>query len=159
MNMQDWIFSGEGWTCGVRAAGVLVQNGKILLQREENGCEYAVPGGHIRIGETLEDGLNREWLEEMGVQIRCQRMLWTEECFWEWQGRKAHNLSFYFLIELEDGAALPDDGRPHPHQDNCHILLEWVALEKLKDVTVYPEFMKEAVFRLDAPAQHFVTDA
>ena len=153
---QDWIFSGEGWKCGVRVAGVLVRDGKILLQREENGTEYAVPGGHIQIGETLEDGLKREWLEEMGTKICCQRMLWTEECFWEWQGRKNHNLSFYFLIRPEDAAALADDGLLHAHRDNGHILVEWVPLSRLKSMTVYPEWMHEVISDLDAPVRHFV---
>ena len=156
---MDWIFSGENWTCGVRAAGVLIRNDKILLQREENGHEYAVPGGHIHIGETLEDGLKREWLEEMGTAICCQRLLWTEECFWEWKGKKNHSLSFYYRIETEKPDDLPDDGLTHCHKDNSHIVLEWVELDALKDIVVYPEFLKEAIFRLDEPMQHFVTSA
>lgn len=160
MNMQrDWIFSEDNWTCGVRVAGVLIRNGKILLQREEDGHEYAVPGGHIHIGETLEDGLKREWLEEMGTEISCQRILWMEECFWEWKGKKAHNLSFYYRIETKTPDDLPDDGQNHSHKDNSHIVLEWVGLDALKDSVVYPEFMKEAIFRLEAPTQHFVTRA
>lgn len=156
---EDWFFSGEGWICDVRVAGVLVRNGKILLQRERNGLEYAVPGGHIKMGETLEDGLRREWREETGAEIRCQRMLWTEECFWEWQGKKAHNLSFYYRIALEDAAGLADDGALHSHKDNSHILLEWVKLETLENILVYPAFIKEALFQADAPVRHFVTRA
>lgn len=157
--MQDWIFSGDEWNCGVRVAGVLVRNGKILLQREENGTEYAVPGGHIRIGETLESALRREWQEEMGTEIKCKKMLWTEECFWEWKGKKAHNLSFYYRIDTENSADLADDGQPHSHKDNSCIVLEWVALDRLKGIVVYPEFLKEAVFSPDAPVRHFVTSA
>lgn len=156
---MDWIFSGDKWTCGVRAAGVLLRNGKILLQREEYGHEYAVPGGHIKIGESLESGLIREWQEEMGTEILCQRMLWTEECFWEWKGKQAHNLSFYFLIGLADDTALPDDGLLHSHKDNRHIVLEWVPLDRLKSMIVYPAFIREAVFQLDGPMKHFVTYA
>ena len=56
---------------------MLVQDGKILVQRERNGNECALPGGHVKIGETL---------EEMGVRIECKQMLWSVECFWEWEG-------------------------------------------------------------------------
>lgn len=157
--MQDLIFSGDGWTCDVRAAGVLVRNGRILLQREKDGHEYAIPGGHIKIGETLADGLIREWMEETGAEIRCPRMLWTEECFWEWKGKKMHNLSFYFLIEVPNPAAVPDDGVLHTHRDNSRILLEWVPVEKVAELTVYPAFLKTEIHRLQEPVQHFVTYA
>ncbi len=160
MDMQrDWIFAEENWKCGVRVAGVLIRNGKILLQREADGCEYAVPGGHIRIGERLEDGLKREWLEETGLSIRCQRMLWTEESFWEWNGKAMHDLSFYYLIETEDDEALADDGLPHAHKDNGRILLEWVPAEKLAGLTVYPSFLKTEMHHLGEPVQHFTTYA
>lgn len=143
----------------MRVAGVLVRNGKILLQRERDGNEYALPGGHIHIGERLEEGLIREWQEEMGTEILIKRMLWTEECFWEWKGKKAHNLSFYYWIDTENPADLADDGQPHSHKDNSRIVLEWVEMERLKGMTVYPEFMKETIFCLDAPVRHFVTRA
>ncbi len=157
--MKDWIFSGDDWTCGVRVAGVLMRNGKILLQRERDGNEYALPGGHIHIGERLEEGLIREWQEEMGTEILLKRMLWTEECFWEWKGRMAHNLSFYFLIELTDDAVLPDDGLLHSHKDNSQIVLEWMTPEEMKKTVIYPDFIKNEMDCLDGPMKHFVTYA
>ena len=61
--------------------GVLVKNNRVLVQRDKNGSEYALPGGHIKIGETLEAGLVREYKEETGVDIEVKRLLWSEECF------------------------------------------------------------------------------
>ena len=156
---KDWIFSGETYSCGVRVAGVWVRQGCILLQREADGREYAVPGGHIHIGETLEDGLKREWMEETGLAIRCHRLLWTEECFWEWKGKMNHDLSFYYRIDLENEAALPDGMALHSHKDNSRILLEWVPVEKVRERTVYPAFLKTEIFRLQEPVRHFTTYA
>ena len=95
---KDWIFTTEEYICDLRVAAVLVKDNKILVQRDKDGSEYALPGGHVKIGETLEAGLIRETMEEMGVQIECKKLLWSEECFWEWNGRQAHNISFYYLI-------------------------------------------------------------
>ena len=78
---KDWMFASEEYICDLRTVAVLVRDGKILVQRERNGNEYALPGGHVKIGETLEEGLRRETLEEMGVRIECKQMLWSEECF------------------------------------------------------------------------------
>ena len=45
---KDWLFTGDGYVCGLRAAGVLIRNNTILVQREIDGNEYALPGGHIK---------------------------------------------------------------------------------------------------------------
>ena len=84
MKDKDWLFASDEYICDLRTVAVLVKDGKILVQCERNGSEYALPGGHVKIGETLEDGLIRETLEEMGVKIECKKMLWSEECFWYW---------------------------------------------------------------------------
>lgn len=65
---KDWLFSSENYICDVRTVGVLIKDNKILVQRERNGNEYALPGGHIKIGETLENGLIREFKEETGAK-------------------------------------------------------------------------------------------
>ena len=51
---QDWIFVVDNNICDVRTVGVLVRDGKILVQRDRDGNEYALPGGHIKIGETFQ---------------------------------------------------------------------------------------------------------
>ena len=154
---KDWLFVADNSVCDVRSAGVLLRDGKILVQRERDGKEYALPGGHIKIGETLEDGLIREYREETGAEISCVRMLWSEECFWEWNGRNAHNLAFYYLVTLRDALAIPDTGTFFSHKDNCNIVLERMPVERLQNATVYPEFLKKEIYRLDGPIHHFVS--
>ena len=59
--MTDIIFKSDDFLFDVRAVGVLVKNGKLLVQRERNGNEYALPGGHVKLGETIAEGLIREY--------------------------------------------------------------------------------------------------
>ena len=61
---KDWIFVGDEYACGLRAAAVLIKDNMILVQRDKGGNEYALPGGHVKIGETSEEGLVREMAEE-----------------------------------------------------------------------------------------------
>lgn len=58
---EDCSVKTENAAFGYRTAGVLIKNGKILLQRERNGDEYAVPGGHVKLGERSDDALKREF--------------------------------------------------------------------------------------------------
>ena len=147
----------ETYTCDLRVAAVLVKDNKILVQRDRDGNEYALPGGHVKIGETLEDGLIRETMEEMGVQIECKKLLWSEECFWEWNGRQAHNISFYYLIKVCNGFEIPDTGEFVSQKDNCNVVIGWMPIEQIQNVTIYPEFLKEEIYHLDGPMKHFVS--
>lgn len=79
---KDWLFNGDDFICSFRSAGVLLRNNKILVQRNRDGNDYAIPGGHVIIGETATESLIREYKEETGADIICQRLIWTEECFW-----------------------------------------------------------------------------
>ena len=155
--MTDIIFKSDDFIFDVRAVGVLVKNGKLLVQRERNGNEYALPGGHVKLGETIAEGLIREYKEETGADIRCQRLLWTEECFWEWNNKKIHNLAYYYLIELCDEFDIPADDTFVFHKDNCNVVIGWMPLEKLSDVTIYPTFLKKKIFELDGPPEHFIS--
>jgi len=152
---QDWLFKTEEGTCNFRCAGVIIHNGKVLLQRDYG--EYALVGGQVQIGETGEEAVIREFEEELGAKIRCQRLLWTEECFWEWKGRSSHTLSFYYLAEFCEGGDFPDDGCFHPQKDNPRIEIGWVPVEQLDSLTVYPEFLKQQIHELKPG--HFITRA
>ena len=154
---KDWIFATEEYICDLRVAAVLVKDNKILVQKDKDGNEYALPGGHVKIGETLEAGLIRETMEEMGVQIECKELLWSEECFWEWNGRQAHNISFYYLIEVCDGFEIPDIGEFVSQKDNCNVVIGWMPIGQIQNVTIYPEFLKEEIYHLDGPMKHFVS--
>lgn len=155
--MVDILFNSDDYIFDVRTAGVLIRNGKLLVQRERNGCEYALPGGHVQLGETTADALVREYREETGADIRCGRLLWTEECFWEWNGRHAHNLTYYYLIELQSGFDLPDNGEFVPHKDNSNVVIGWMPIAELPHIIIYPEFLKEQIRMLDGPPRHFIS--
>lgn len=157
MTTPDWMFHSGEYTCDVRVAGVLVRDGKVLLQRDKGGSEYALPGGHVQAGETTEEALIREYREETGADIACRKMLWSEECFWEWQGRKTHNFTFYYLISLKDEAALADTGAFVPHRDNPGVEVGWVPVSDLEHKVVYPDFLPREICCPEGPMKHFIT--
>lgn len=157
--MKDWIFSGEEYVCDLRVAGVLVRDGLLIVQRDRGGNEYALPGGHVKIGEVMTDSLVREFMEETGAKIECRNLLWTEECFWEYRGKKVHNIAFYYRIELCSGSDIADRGEFVASRDNSNVLLGWMPVSEIDSVTIYPEFIRQTIHQLDAPAKHFVTKA
>jgi len=107
---KDWRFSDDNTICNFRTVGLLVRGNKLLVQRDIDGSEYALPGGHVQIGETAEAALIREYKEETGADIICHRLIGVEEAFWNWAGKNGHTLAFHYLISLQDDAAIPDSG-------------------------------------------------
>ena len=88
---QDWIFETDHAICSFRAVGILIDKGCVLVQHA--GGEYALPGGYVKIGETAEETLVREFFEETGLKIRCKRMIWCSETFFQWKGKDAHGVA------------------------------------------------------------------
>lgn len=58
-------------------AGGLVQNavGQILVIRERGATTYKLPGGHIELGEKIEEAVIREVAEETGIKTTFDSVL------------------------------------------------------------------------------------
>lgn len=53
----------------------------LLVKRKHppNAGEWAIPGGKVRLGETLQAAAEREILEETGIKIRAHNPVYTFE--------------------------------------------------------------------------------
>ena len=62
----------------IRVTGVLVENGAILLvkQRLSKDRAWSLPGGRLEQGETIQEGLRREFFEETGLDVRVDELLY-----------------------------------------------------------------------------------
>ena len=49
--------------------GIIIRDRKVLLVTGHNADFYWTPGGGVEVGETIEETLRREILEELGVTI------------------------------------------------------------------------------------------
>jgi len=62
----------------VGIGGVLIDRGRALLIRrgsEPLREEWSIPGGTLELGETLEEGVARELLEETGLAVRVIELI------------------------------------------------------------------------------------
>ena len=154
---NDINFKLDDYTFSIRAVGVTVRDGKVLLQREKDGNEYALPGGTVKLGETSVETLVREYKEETGDDIIVNRLIWTEENFWEYGGKKQHSIAFYYLIDFSDDANTIKLNEFISQKDNCSVILGWVPIEELKNLTVYPTLLKDEIHKLDGETKHFIS--
>ena len=150
---QDFVFS-------YRVGGILIHEGKILLQKPLND-DYAIIGGHVSRMETTETTLKREFLEELHADIQVRELLAVGEIFFPWGSRPCHQISLYYLVELQDSSAIPLDGSfwGFDDLDNQRIDLEycWIPLTQLPNLTVYPQELIPHILSGSNDVLHFVS--
>lgn len=92
--------------------GALIVNkeGKILLAKSHKWFDkYTLPGGHIEIGETMEEAVKREVREEVGLQIEVVEFLTMHEAIFTKEFyKKRHFIFFDFLCKTGDKPVKPD---------------------------------------------------
>lgn len=62
----------------VGVGGVVIEGGRALLIRrgsEPLRGEWSIPGGTLELGESLEQGVARELLEETGLEVRVVELI------------------------------------------------------------------------------------
>lgn len=160
MKKEDLLLKTNSGIFSYRIAGLLIRDGKVLIQRALGDTSYSFPGGHVSFGEISEESLIREYKEEMGADISIEKLLWIQENFWKWGKSDCHQLCLYYLIKLCDETQLPLEGtftfQPQTETENYKLEFSWVELSKLKDLKFYPEFAKEKVLNLSEHIEHFI---
>lgn len=77
----------ENTNWGQSVAGVVLVDGKVLLGRHTYGSgqgKLIIPGGYVDWGETPQQALVREFLEETGVQVEAQELLGVRFNMHDW---------------------------------------------------------------------------
>jgi len=59
----------------VGVGGVLLRDGRALVNRAVYRTRFTIPSGYVEAGEGLEEALVREFEEETGVSVRVGRLL------------------------------------------------------------------------------------
>jgi nucleoside triphosphatase len=86
--------------------GALIVNGegKILLTKSHKWFDkYTLPGGHIEVGETMEEAVKREVKEEVGLDVEVVEFLTMQEAIYAKEFyKKRHFIFFDFLCRVGD---------------------------------------------------------
>ena len=59
-----------------------------------------LPGGRVELHEPSVEALKRELVEELGVEGRIGRLLYLAENFFDHEGRRMHEIGFYYRVDL-----------------------------------------------------------
>ncbi len=121
------------------AVGAIVfKDDKVLLVLRANlpaKEQWAIPGGRVELGETLQEAAEREIKEETGIIIRAREPVFTFDVI---DRDDAKRVRFHYVIV--DLAADYISGEPQPGDDALGA--RWISPDKLNTLPVSPTTLK-----------------
>jgi 8-oxo-dGTP diphosphatase len=87
----------------VRACGLLLDGDRFLISTEKDGTR-TLPGGAVKVGETTEAAVIREFYEETNLQVQPRRLLAIIENHFKLKRQLYQQIIFvYELIKSNNG--------------------------------------------------------
>ena len=122
----------ENTNWGQSVAGVVIKDNKVLLARHTYGNGKGmliIPGGYVNYGETPQQALKREYMEETSIEVEPQNIIVIRFNMHDWY--------IVFYAEYISGEAQSD------HDENSEVLWLDVKHALLRDDV--PELTKKMI--------------
>lgn len=142
---MDLTIDIEDYKLNVRAAGLIIHNGKILAHRNINSDHYALIGGRVEIGENSVDTVRREIKEELGKDVEITGYVATIENFFDVEGSKYHEILFVHKVEFINENDKKIEYTMKNIEGKNYLRYEWLDLEKIDEYPILPKIIKEVL--------------
>ena len=142
-----------------RAAAIIVEDGCVLFAGNENEDYLYSIGGSVHMGETAEDAVKREVLEETGVEYAVDHLAVIHENFFNentgsLKGMECHEIALYYLMKPRGTKVLHSDSYTMGVRETMH----WIPIEKIGQYKAFPTFLKDYLLSDHYGIEHIVTD-
>lgn len=133
-----------------RVAGIAIKDNHVLVHRFKDKDYWTFPGGGCKFYETTVHALEREFLAEIGGEIKINRLLFIVENLYLKKNIPNHEIEFFYEIELEDKFN-PEQEYFYGKEGEDDLVFFWCQLDQLENIRLYPKCMKKAL--LDIPKE------
>ena len=129
---MEAIMDSEQTNWGQSVTGVVIKNGKVLLARHTYGSgkgKLIIPGGYVNVGETPQEALKREFMEETQIEVEPMEIIGIRFNMHDWY--------IAFRAEYISGEATSD------HDENSEVV--WLEIEEALKREDVPILTKELI--------------
>lgn len=122
----------------VAVGAVVFKNNRVLLVRRGQPPSedlWAIPGGSVEIGETLQEAAEREILEETGITIRAGEPVYTFDAI---ERDDTGKIRFHYVI-IDLGA---DYISGDPKAGDDALEARWVTEQEVNELHVSPPTLR-----------------
>ena len=127
------------------ARAIIVKDDSVLLvhMKNDDGDFFILPGGGQLHGETLVQTVERECMEELGIDISVGRLIYTREYIgknhqFDHRHNNFHQIEHVFACKILNDTRL---GNGH-ETDKKQIGYRWIKLNKLSEYKILPSPIK-----------------
>lgn len=137
---SDVSFAREDCLFRLRAAAVIIRDGCVMMMGNSRDDYLYSVGGAVQLGETAEDAVRREVLEETGLRLGIDRLLAVHQNFFTERrtGVRWHELAFYYLMGTPD--EMPGAAPRSESMTGAKERAVWVPIRRYAAFNAYPRF-------------------
>jgi 8-oxo-dGTP pyrophosphatase MutT (NUDIX family) len=154
MEKMDAVFHVEHQVFNYRVAGVLIQDGYVLIHRSKLESHWSLPGGRVKLGEDAKTSLKREMVEELALDVEALNHLCTIENFFTYNEKNIHEVGLYFEMHARHPLSL-HNGEEFTVEEAERLVFKWVPLKDLGDYKLYPEVIKNKLMTYCFTSDYF----
>ena len=142
----------------VRVGAIIMKNGRFLMVGNDRADYLYSVGGRIKFGETAEEAVVREVMEETGTRLEIDRLGFVHENYFigdspKTMGKPIYELSFFFYMKVpEDWEPVCDSFTDARDKE----FLFWAAPDT--ETNMYPSFFRTELKSPVLGVKHIVTD-
>ena len=144
-----------------RVSGLVIRNNKLLLVDMDNSGFLCLPGGYVELGETTEEAVKRELVEEIGKKVIIKKYLGVvENYFINKFSKKIHEISFYYTMDFVDNVLEQNDFTLIENDKGHNIKLDfkWINLNEIDKIDIRPKFLKDLFKNNNLEFNHLIFD-
>ena len=122
----------------VGVGAVVIKDGKVLLVKrgvDPNKGAWAIPGGSLKLGETLQEGAEREIMEETGIIIKAGKPFYFFDFF---EKDEDGRIRFHYVVADMESEYI--SGELQAGDDALDA--RWVSPKELKDLSASENTLK-----------------
>lgn len=154
----DCGFTRENQWFRYRAAAIIIENGCVLFAGNARADYLYSVGGAVHMGETAEEAVRREVLEETGVSYEIDRLAFIHENFFEdnsqgFEGLACHEIALYFWMKPRGSQSLSCHGTTQGVPETMH----WIPVSALDRYRAFPTFLADRLRHPMPVIEHIVT--